>query len=54
MFDLLLGLRQAVKGGAQVEVDIKGSQPLFRYFWVLGLCIFGFWAFGLRYSSICP
>jgi hypothetical protein len=36
MFDLLLGLRQAVEGGAQVEADIAGSQPLFRDFWVLG------------------
>jgi hypothetical protein len=38
MFDLLLGLRQAVKGGAQVEVEIVGSRPLFRDFWVLVLC----------------
>jgi hypothetical protein len=38
MFDLLLGLRQAVEGGVQVEVEIAGSWPLFRDFWVLGLC----------------
>jgi hypothetical protein len=38
MFDLLLGLRQAVKGEAQVEEEIMGSQPHFRDFWVLGLC----------------
>jgi hypothetical protein len=38
MFDLLLGLRQAVEGEAQVEVKIAGYQPLFRDFWVLGLC----------------
>jgi hypothetical protein len=41
MFDLLLGLRQAVEGGvqvAQVEAEIAGSRPLFRDFWVLGLC----------------
>jgi hypothetical protein len=35
MFDLFLGLRQAVEGGAQDEVDIAGSRPLFRDFWVL-------------------
>jgi hypothetical protein len=38
MFDLFLGLRQAVEGRAQSKVDIVGSQPLFRDFWVLGLC----------------
>ena len=38
MFDLFLGLRQAIKGGAQYEVEIAGSRPLFRDFWVLGLC----------------
>ena len=38
MFDLFLGLRQDVEGGAQVEVEITGSRPLFRYFWVWGLC----------------
>jgi hypothetical protein len=32
MFDLFLGLRQAVKGGAQDESEITGSQPLFRAF----------------------
>jgi hypothetical protein len=38
MFDLLLGLRQAVEGEAQVEVEIVGSRPPFRDFWVMGLC----------------
>jgi hypothetical protein len=38
MFDLFLGLRQAVEGGAQDEAEIAGSRPLFRDFWVLGLC----------------
>ena len=38
MFDLFLGLRQAVKGEAQDEAKIVGSQPLFRDFWVLSLC----------------
>jgi hypothetical protein len=38
MFDLFLGLQKAVKGGAQIEVEIVGSQSLFRDFWVLGLC----------------
>ena len=39
MFDLLLGLRQAVEDGAQVEVEIAGSRLVFfRDFWVLGLC----------------
>jgi len=38
MFDLILGLRQAIEGGAQDEENIAGSQPLFRDFWVLGLC----------------
>ena len=38
MFDLFLGLRQAVKGGAQDEAVIAGSRPLFTDFWVLGLC----------------
>jgi hypothetical protein len=28
MFDLFLGLLQAIKGGAQYEVDIVGSWPL--------------------------
>jgi hypothetical protein len=37
MFDLFLGLQQAVEGGAQVEADIVGSQPLFRDFCVLGI-----------------
>jgi hypothetical protein len=30
MFDRFLGLRQAVEGGAQVEVNIVGSWPIFR------------------------
>jgi hypothetical protein len=38
MFDLLLGLRLDFEGGAQVEAEIVGSWPLFRDFWVLGLC----------------
>jgi hypothetical protein len=38
MFDLFLGLRQAVEGRAQGEEEIMGSWPLFRDFWVLGLC----------------
>jgi hypothetical protein len=38
MFDLLLGLRRAVEDRAQVEAEIVGSRPLFRAFWVLGLC----------------
>jgi hypothetical protein len=37
MFDLLLGLQQAIEGGAKVEEEIEGSQPLFRDFWVLRL-----------------
>jgi hypothetical protein len=37
MFDLFLGLRQAVEGGAQDEAEIVGSRPLFRDFWVFGL-----------------
>jgi hypothetical protein len=32
MFDLLLGLRQAVEGKAQVEVEIAGYRPIFRVF----------------------
>jgi hypothetical protein len=38
MFDLILGLRQAVEGGAQDEAEIVRSRPLFRDFWALGLC----------------
>jgi hypothetical protein len=38
MFDLILGLRQAVKEGMQYEDEITGSRPLFRAFWVLGSC----------------
>ena len=56
MFDLFLGLRQAVEGGVQHEAEIVGSRPPFRDFLVLGLCngygnvgpllgIFGFWAY---------
>jgi hypothetical protein len=37
MFDLFLGLRQAVEGGAQNQVEIAGSRPLFRDFWVFGI-----------------
>jgi hypothetical protein len=36
MFDLLLGLRRDIEGSAQVEVEIKGSQPLFRDY-VMGM-----------------
>jgi len=38
MFDLFLGLRQAVEGRAQYEEEIVGPRPLFRFFWVLVLC----------------
>jgi hypothetical protein len=38
MLDIFFGLRQAVEGGAQEEVDIIGSWPPFRAFWDLGLC----------------
>jgi hypothetical protein len=37
MFDLVLGHRQDVEGGAQYKAEIVGSQPPFRDFWVLGL-----------------
>jgi hypothetical protein len=46
MFDLFLGLRQVVEGGVQDEVEIVGSRPLFRDFWVLGLCN--------RYENVGP
>jgi hypothetical protein len=46
MFDLFLGLRQAVEGGAQDEAEIVGSQPLFRDFWVFILCN--------RYGDVIP
>jgi hypothetical protein len=46
MFDLFLGLRQAVEGGAQDEAKIAGAWPLFRDFWVLGLCN--------RYGNVDP
>jgi hypothetical protein len=32
MFDLILGLRQAVEGGAQDKAEIAGSRPLFGPF----------------------
>jgi hypothetical protein len=38
MFDLVLGLQQAVEGGAEDEAEIMGSWPLFRDFWVFGIC----------------
>jgi hypothetical protein len=39
MFDLVLGLRQTVKGRAQDEAKIAASQPLFRVFCGFGgLC----------------
>jgi hypothetical protein len=38
MFDLILGLRHAVKGEAQIEEEIIRSWPLFRAFLVLSLC----------------
>jgi hypothetical protein len=38
MFDLFLGLRQVFEGGVKVEAEIARSMPLFRDFWVLGLC----------------
>jgi hypothetical protein len=37
MFDLFLGLRQAVKGGVQEEAEITKSQLLFRAFLGFGL-----------------
>jgi hypothetical protein len=38
MFDLILGLRQAIEGGAQDEAKIMGSQPLLGPFLGFGLC----------------
>jgi hypothetical protein len=38
MFDLILGLRQAVEGVAQDEAEIVGSLPLLGPFWDLRLC----------------
>jgi hypothetical protein len=38
MLDLFLGLRQTFEGRAQVEAEIIRFRPLFRDFWVLGLC----------------
>jgi hypothetical protein len=46
MFDLVLGHRQAIEGGMQDEVEIMGYQPLFRAFWVFGLCN--------RYGNVSP
>ena len=37
MFDLILGLQQAVEGEAQVEADIVVSQPFFREILGFGL-----------------
>jgi hypothetical protein len=37
MFDLILGLRQAVEGGTQDKAEITGSQPLFG----IGDCVMG-------------
>jgi hypothetical protein len=38
MFDLFLGLQQAIEGGVQDEAEIVGSRTLFMYFWVFELC----------------
>ena len=38
MFDLFLGLRQTVEGGAQDKAEVTGSQPLFKGF-------LGFWSY---------
>jgi hypothetical protein len=38
MFDLFLGLWQAVEGRAQDKVEIARSRPLFRDFGIFGLC----------------
>jgi hypothetical protein len=38
MFDLILGLRQAIEGGVKFKEDIARYRPHFRDFWVLGLC----------------
>jgi hypothetical protein len=37
MFDLILGLRQAVEGRAQVEAEIAGSWPLLGPFLGFGI-----------------
>jgi hypothetical protein len=37
MFDLILGLRQTIEGGAQDEVEIIGSRPLLGPFFGLGI-----------------
>jgi hypothetical protein len=37
MFDLILGLRQAVEGGAQDEAEIAGSRPLLGPFLGFGI-----------------
>jgi hypothetical protein len=33
MFDLILGLRQAVEGEAQDKAEIMGSRPFLGPFW---------------------
>jgi hypothetical protein len=38
MFDQFWDFDRLVEGGAQGEAEIAGSRPLFRDFWVLGLC----------------
>ena len=51
MFDLFLGLRQDVEGGAQYEAKIAGSRQFFRYFWFLGLCnMYGMSAHGFTHA----
>jgi hypothetical protein len=41
MFDLVLGHRQVVEGGAQDKAEIAGSRPPFRDFWVWGAYVMG-------------
>jgi hypothetical protein len=38
MIDLFWDFYRMVEGGAHVKVEIVGSRPIFRDFWVLGLC----------------
>jgi hypothetical protein len=38
MIDLFWDFYRMVEGRAQVKVEIAGSRPIFRDFWVLGLC----------------
>jgi hypothetical protein len=38
MFDLFWDFDRLVEGLVQVKAKITGSCPLFRDFWVLGLC----------------